>query len=904
MGKRLYLVDGNSCIYRAFYAIRGLTNDDGLPTNAVYGFTGQLLRLLREERPDLMAVVFDKSERSFRNDLYAPYKAHRPPMPEDLVEQLPYTRQVARALGLEVLEVGGYEADDVIGTLATLAAATPDVETVIVSSDKDLMQLVDARCTLLDTMRDVRYGPAEVAEKTGVRPDQIVDWLALMGDSSDNIPGVKGIGKKGAAALLEQYGDLDGLYARLEEQRGKRREHLERDRDQAYLSRTLATLACDVPLDVTLEGLRPGQPDRRRLTALFAELGFRGWHREFYEAEGEPGAGAEPEQEQPRVGGGELHLVRDEAGLRGLVAAVAAAAEVGVTALTGDAADRRRGALVGIALATSAEEAWYLPLGHDGVTAGPQVTASVALDALRPLLADPARAKVVHDAKLERQVFAHHGVPLRGVVFDTMLASYLADAGKPQHTLHQIALDRLGIDTTEREDLVGRGRGRLRFAALPPEAVRDHACDAARLPLAARDALAAELRSRGLDSLLRDLELPLAGVLADMERVGVCVDVPRLEALSTELGQRAGLLEGRALLLAGEDFNLGSPKQLGTILFDKLGLKGSKKTKSGWSTDASVLEELARAHDLPAVVLEWRRLTKLRGTYADALPALVRPESGRIHTSFHQAVAATGRLSSSDPNLQNIPIRTADGRRIREAFVAGAAGHVLLSADYSQIELRLVAHLSGDPAFLQAFREGADIHRRTAAELFEVAEEAVTREQRGMAKTINFGIMYGMSAFRLAREQSVSRSEAKAIIDAYFARYPRVLRWKKETLAEARQSGQVATLLGRVRAVPGVRARNGAARAAAERVAVNTPVQGSAADIIKLAMVRIAPRLQRELPDARMVLQVHDELVFEVPEAEAEALARLVAVEMESVVDLDVPLVVNTAWGSTWLEAH
>jgi DNA polymerase-1 len=891
--KRLYLVDGSTYIFRAFFAIRSLSSPDGLPTNAVYGFTAMLLKLIRQEKPDALAVVFDKSGRSFRNDMYPPYKAHRPPAPPDLVPQFPLVRDITRAFNIPALEMDGFEADDIIATLATRAQKA-GIETVIVSTDKDLMQLVGPGVSMLDTMKDVVYDPAAVHAKMGVRPDQVVDFLALLGDSVDNIPGVPGIGKKTAADLLGEYDSLDGIYANIGSLKGKRRENLETFKDQAYLAQKLATVACDVPVDIAIDGMGIQEPDRQALTELFGRLGFKSWHREFHESDAV--------DSEPTLASEGYTLVRTEAELAALVDALRSAPLIAFdTETTG--LDPRRSDLVGLSFAVDAKRAWYVPVRHRGPGDEKHLGPDTVLAALDPILADAARPKAAHNAKFDIQVLRHAGVTVRGLTFDTMLASYLLDPGRYAHSLDNVALDRLNYKTTKFTDVAGTGKSQVTFDYVPLATARDYACEDAQVVVALEALFRPELEAAGLTGLLTDLELPLCQVLAEMEDTGVRIDSARLEALSAELGARAERLEADAQVLAGEPFSLGSPKQIGHILFEVLGLPSSKKTKTGWSTDSSVLEELADAHPLPAQILEWRQVTKLKSTYTDVLPTLVNPNTGRIHTSYNQAVAATGRLSSTDPNLQNIPVRTEDGQRIREAFVA-EPGRVLLSADYSQIELRVLAHMAGETAMQRAFNDGADIHARTAHELFGTPEAEVTRQERSVAKTINFGILYGMSAFRLAREQNLSRSEAQAIIDRYFARYPRIQRWKDQTLEAAQKDGQVSTMLGRIRRIPDISSKNVMARRGAERVAINTPIQGTAADIIKLAMVRLHRELPKAVPDALMVMQVHDELVFEVPEASAPALSDFVTRVMGSVVQLEVPLVVNAAWGKSWLEAH
>lgn len=903
---RLYLVDGSTYIFRAFFAVRGLTNREGVPVNAVYGFTSMLLKLIKDEKPDYLAVVFDKSGKTFRSDIYPEYKAHRPPPPPDLIPQFELVREVTRAFNIPALEMASFEADDILGTLAQQGVKA-GMDVTIVSTDKDLMQLVQPGCTMLDTMKNIRYSAPEVVEKMGVEPSQIIDFLALMGDSSDNIPGVPGIGKKTAAMLLQEYVSLDGIYEHITELKGKRRENLETFKEQAYLCQTLATVKLDVPMDTPVSDLVRQDPDRSTLTEFFSRMGFKTWHREFHDgsvpetsdSSGDDGA---PAAQVVKLDASGFKLVRTESDLMRLSVMLRAAPIVAFDTET-TSVNSMEAQLVGLSFATDTRHAWYVPVAHTSEDAEPQVPLERALEVLGPILEDPTRPKAAHNAKYDRKVLARHGVRVAGAVYDTMLASYVVDPGRYAHSLDNVALDRLNHKTIKYADVAGTGKKQLRFDQVTIASALPYACEDAQLVVALKEALSGEIESAGLGAVLTEIEMPLEAILADMEMTGVSVDADLLAQLSDDLGARANQLESECHELAGEPFNLGSPKQLATILFERVGLKPGKKTKTGYSTDSSVLEKLAPQHPLPAKLLEWRSLTKLKSTYTDVLPTLVHAETGRIHTSFNQAVAATGRLSSKDPNLQNIPIRTEDGRKIREAFVA-RPGHVLLAADYSQIELRVLAHLAGDEAMVKAFRDGADIHTRTAAEIFNVFETLVSREQRSVAKTINFGILYGMSAFRLANEQGLSRRDAQDIIDRYFARYPKIEAWKEATLESARENGQVATLMGRIRKIPDITSASHMARRGAERVAINTPVQGTAADVIKKAMVALHPILKGEMPEALMVLQVHDELVFEVPEAMAESLAVRVKDVMEGIVEFDVPLEVNVAWGKNWLEAH
>ncbi len=898
MSKRLYLIDGNNYLFRAFFAIRGLSRSDGLPTNAVYGFTAMLIKLLRDEKPDYLAVTFDASSHTFRNDLYPAYKAQRPPMPEDLVPQLPIVREVVRAFQIPVVEQIGWEADDLIASLTTRARAA-GMETTLVSSDKDLYQLVGPGCTLLDTMKGVRFGPDEVRTKMGVGPDQIVDLLALMGDSVDNIPGVPGIGAKTAAALLCAHGSLDGVYASIATDtrtiKGKRREMLIAHEGDARMSQTLATVRRDVPVRFEIEELAVAEPDPAILGELFGRLEFRTWHNEYSKA-------VEKEAPRSNLSRDGYMIVTDALGLAALRTALRRAKRIAFdTETTG--LDTISAELVGLSFAVDEARAWYVPVGHRGEGAAQQLAKAEVIAVLRDVLEDPTRPKAAQNAKFDLQILHQAGVDVQGLDFDPMLASWLLDPGARSHGLDALAERWLGHRNIHFSEVTADLGDDANFSDVPLLAARDYACEDAQVAWVLCARLEAELEAQGLAGLLRDLELPLVAALAEMELAGVRVDAELLGRLSADLGERAGLLEARCHEVAGTEFAVGSPKQLGEVLFDRLGLASKKRTKTGRSTDSSVLEDLATEHELPQLVLDWRSVTKLKSTYTDVLPTLIHPVTGRIHGTFHQTGTATGRLSSSDPNLQNIPVRSDDGRRIREAFVA-APGHLLLAADYSQIDLRVLAHLCGDAQMVQAFVDRADIHARTAALLFNVDEADVSRDQRGVAKTVNFGILYGMSAHRLGREQGMTHKEAQALIDRYFARYPAIEAWKEQTLADGRKEGVVRTLMGRIRRVPDLNASSHMARAAAERIAVNTPVQGGSADIIKVAMARIRDRLRDSELAARMILQVHDELVFEVAEADVEGLRALVLTEMEGAASLRVPLVVSASAARDWLGAH
>ncbi len=886
--KRLYLVDGSSYIYRAYYAIRHLSNSKGLSTNAVLGFTNMLLKVLREERPDYVVVVFDAKRPTFRNELYPEYKANRAAMPEDLVPQVPLIKEVVRGLRIPAIEKEGFEADDIIATLAR-KAVDAGLEVTVVTGDKDLMQVVGDRVRLLDTMNDRVSGPEEVVAKFGVPPEQVVEVLGLAGDASDNIPGVPGIGAKTAGSLIREFGSIDNLLTQVDRVGGKkRRENLERYGDQARLSRELARLVYDVPVDLDLEGAARREPDVDALAPLFRELEFGRLLSEF--------------SDQTRTTGEGYRCVLDPAGLDAIAAELQRADRIALdTETTG--LDPRRAGLVGLSFSVRPGEATYIPVGHVGDGQPDQLDRDGVLDRLRPVLEDPARPKVGQNLKFDIQVLRRAGVTVAGVAFDTMIASYLARPGAKSHSLDALAAALLGHRTITFGEVTGKGKDRRGFEEVPVDEAAVYAAEDADIALRLVDELRPLLAETGQEALFRDVEMPLVEVLADMEWAGIRVDAAFLRGLSRELERRLAGLEAEIRELAGVAFNVASPKQLGEVLFEHLKLPRGRRTKTGWSTDAEVLARLAEDHPIAAKVLDYRTVAKLKSTYTDALPQLVNPDTGRIHTSFNQAVTATGRLSSSDPNLQNIPVRTEEGRRIRRAFVP-ADGNLLLSADYSQVELRVLAHMADEPEMKRAFAAGEDIHRRTAGEIFGVFPATVSDEQRRQAKTINFGVIYGMSAFGLAKALGIGRKEAQAFIDRYFDRYPRVRAFMDEMKARAREDAYVTTLLGRRCAIPEIRSRNPAVRGYAERNAINYPIQGTAADIIKVAMVAVHRRLAREGLAAKLVLQVHDELVLDVPEAEVDAVRRLVREEMERAVELSVPLEVDIGVGPDWSAAH
>ncbi len=886
--QRLYLIDGSSYIYRAYFAIRHLSNSKGFPTNAVYGFVNMLLKVVREESPDHLAVVFDAKGPTFRKEIYPEYKANRAAMPEDLVPQIPLIKEAVRGFNMPVLEKEGFEADDIIATLAKRFAAQ-GMEITVVTGDKDLMQIVSERIRLLDTMKEKVSGLSEVAERFGGGPEKVVEVQALAGDSSDNVPGVPGIGEKTAVELIREFGTVEHLLSSLDRiKQPKRRENLERYAEQALLSKRLVTLRDDVPLDLDYEQFALSSPDREALTALFKEMEFPKLLQEFSCDERTTGEG--------------YRGVLDEAELGRMIEVLRKAPRFAFDTET-TSLDATRADLVGLSFAVTPGEAWYIPLDHRYLGAPEQLDRRMVLERLRPILESPEIPKIAQNAKYDLLVMRRAGIAVAGLSVDTMIASYLAQPAAKSHGMDNLAAELLGYKTISYSEVTGKGKKQIGFSEVEVEKAVVYAAEDADITLRLAQKLEPMVAEAGQEKLFREVEMPLVEILTDMEWTGVRIDPVFLGALSREMEVKLALLEKEIHQLAGGPFNIASPKQLGEILFERLKLPRGKKTKTGWSTDVEVLTVLAEENPVAARILDYRSLAKLKSTYTDALPRLVHPETGRLHTSFNQTITATGRLSSSEPNLQNIPIRTEEGGRIREAFLP-AEGNLLLSADYSQVELRILAHLADDPVLKESFEKGEDIHRRTASEIFGVFPEVVDSEMRRRAKTINFGVLYGMSAFGLAKSLGIGRKEAQEYIDNYFARYPKVKGFMEEKVAEARAKLYVTTLLGRRCAVPEIHSKNGAFRGYAERNAINYPIQGSAADIIKVAMVRIHERLAREGLKAKMVLQVHDELVFDVPEAELEQLRALVVEEMEGAVALEVPLVVDVGVGKNWREAH
>ena len=914
----LVLVDGSSYLYRAFHALPPLTTSTGLPTGAVKGVLNMLLSLRKQYPDSPFAVVFDAKGPTFRDELFEHYKSHRPPMPDDLRVQVEPLHASVRALGLPLLCVEGVEADDVIGTLARRCASLGR-DVVISTGDKDMAQLVCPHVCLVNTMTGSVYDVEGVKAKFGVGPELIIDYLALMGDKVDNIPGVPGVGEKTAQGLLNGIaGGLDGLYANLDQVatlpiRGAKTlgAKLAEHREAAYLSYQLATIKTDVALDVDIDALQPGEPQRDALIELYRQLEFRSWLDALLrEAPAAPSAPSTDDLFAASVAVDESVPVQyvtltDPADFQSWLERLAAAEYLSLnTKLNGS--DAQQADLVGLAFAVAPGEAAYLPLAHSYMGVPAQIDRATALAALKPLLEDPARPKIVQHGKTDIEVLARYGIALRGVAFDTMLESYVLDSTATRHDLDSLALKYLGRSTTRLEDVAGKGAKQLSFDQVALEQAGPYAAEGADVALALHRVLWERLQAiPSLAGVLRDIEMPLMPVLARIECNGAYVDAQLLGKQSLELGERMVELEREAYAIAGEEFNLGSPKQLCAILYDKLNLPVLAKTATGQpSTAESVLAELAQeGYPLPQVIMHYRQVSKLKSTYTDRLPEQINPRTGRVHTSYHQAVTATGRLSSSDPNLQNIPIRTAEGRRIRQAFVA-PPGYRLLAADYSQIELRIMAHLAQDESLLNAFRLGLDVHRATAAEVFGVPLDEVTHEQRRRAKAINFGLIYGMSAFGLAKQIGVDRKEAQAYIDLYFARYPGVLAYMERTRVQAREQGFVETLFGRRLYLPEIQSRNGAMRKAAERTAINAPMQGTAADIMKRAMVAVDGWLQESGLDARVILQVHDELVLEVREDLLVQVRGPLIERMSQAASLSVPLLVEAGEGANWDEAH
>ena len=884
----LYLIDGSAYIYRAYHAIRPLSTSRGLPTHAVFGFLSILRRLLRERSPEYLAVAFDTRGPVFRHRLYDRYKANRPPMPEDLAVQIPYIRESVAAHRILVLEHDDQEADDLIASV-TARMTGQGRRVVVVSGDKDLLQLVSADVTLWDPMNDRVMDEAAVAEKYGLPPGQLLDYFALTGDSSDNIPGVPGIGPKSAQKLIGAYHTLENLYQAAPEMKpGKAVRQLLDHREQAFLSRDLVRLNHSAEVPAEIERYRVQEPDIDRLRTLYAELEFHSLLKEDLPA--------------PRIDTSRFHLVGDAAGLARLAKRLEGIDLVAVDTET-DSLDTLSAHLVGVSLCVGDGEAWYLPCGHrdaQGALQPGQLRLDDLVRTLRPVLTDGRSTKIGHNLKFDLAVLAaphNGGLELAGPLYDTMVGAWLIDPDRRSYKLDDLCKE-LGLRMTGFAEVTAGDKAADAFARVGLEAAGDYSCEDVYGALQLYRQQVEQLAATGLDRLLAEVEGPLIPVLVAMETAGILVDSDQLDSLSIEFGQRLQTFEEEIFRVAGEPFNINSPRQLGEILFEKLQLPRGRKTKTGWSTDVQVLESLSLTHELPALVLQYRNLAKLKSTYVDRLASLRNPHTGRVHTSFNQCGTATGRLSSSNPNLQNIPIRTEEGRRIRSTFIA-AEGCTLLAADYSQIDLRVLAHYSEDRELTAAFHAGQDIHRRTAAEIFFVSPELVTAEMRRVAKTINFGIIYGMSSFGLSTQLHISRKEAQTFIDRYLAHFSGIKEFMESVVGQARTDGFVTTLLGRRRYLADINSTNRVRREMAERTAINTPIQGTAADIIKLAMLRVHLELRARGLQARMLLQIHDELVFEVPLAELETVSGLVRMHMEAAMELRVPLVANLQHGQS-----
>ncbi len=888
----VYLVDGTAYVYRAFYAIRQqLSTSAGLPTKAVLGFKNMLQKLVQNEKPQYLGVAFDERGPTFRHKIDPNYKANRPPMPDDLEVQIPYIHRLTEAFNIPTIRLQGYEADDILGTLAR-RLETQGCDVVLVTSDKDLCQLVTEHTTILDTMKEQRFGVAEVKERFGVEPRYVVDFLGLMGDSSDNIPGVPGVGEKTARQLLEEFGNLDALLEQVDAvKRPKLRESLRDNAELARQSRVLATIDIETPVDVDLPALALADPNNDELTALYTELEF---HNEL-QAIRSAAPAAKPVDKDYRT-------ITDLADLDAEIAALEQADGFAVDTET-TSQDPMLADLVGISLAHKPHAGVYIPLRHSYIGAPPQLDAGLVLERLRPLLEDPAVPKYGQNIKYDIIVLQRQGITLRGVACDTMVAGYLLNPSRRAHNMDALAREYLQYEPISYTDVAGKGAKQVTFDQVEVERATEYSAEDADVTLLLAQQLQPRLAAVQLDKLFADVEMPLIDVLVALERRGMALDSAYLRQMSIHLQGRMETVVHDIHALAGEEFNVNSPPQLQRILFEQLKLPPGKKTKTGYSTDVSVLENLAVEHELPQRILQYRHLAKMKSTYVDALPQLLHPETRRLHTSLNQTIAETGRLSSSNPNLQNIPIRSQLGREIRQAFIA-APGHRLVSIDYSQIELRLLAHLSQDPVLIEAFHSGEDIHARTAMEVFGVEPAAVDDDMRRMAKTVNFGILYGLSPFGLAQRLHISVEAARTYIHNYFARYPSVKQCLDDIIGQARDQGYVTTLLQRRRYLPDIASSNRNVREAAERTAVNMPFQGSAADLIKLAMVHLHHQITSEAWPCHMLLQIHDELLFEIPDDKVSDMVPRITATMEGVWDLAVPLTVEVGQGNNWAEAH
>ncbi len=898
----IVLVDGSSYLYRAYHALPPLTNSKGSPTGAVKGVINMLKSLQKAYPDSLIVMIFDAKGKTFRSDLYADYKANRPPMPEDLRPQVAPIHQIVEALGLPLVIVEGVEADDVIGTYAKQATER-EIPVIVSTGDKDMAQLVNDHVTLINTMDNTTMDEQGVIDKFGIPAELIIDFLALMGDKSDNIPGVAGVGEKTALALLQQLGSLDTIYQDLEAVRAltfrgakKMPEKLADEKDKALLSYKLATIKCDVDLPESIDTLKSRAPNNEALFALYTDLEFKSWQQELETDE-------EVQEETPETIEAHYETVTTQAQLDDWLKKITTADLVAFDTET-TSLDFMDAEIVGLCLSVTAGEACYIPLAHDYLDAPAQLDRKQTLAIFKPILEDPNIKKVGQNLKYDAHVLLNHGIELKGIEHDTMLESYVNHSTAHRHDMDTLSQKYLGHETIHFEDIAGKGKKQLTFNQIDVDTATNYAAEDADITLRLHQVLNARLiKNEGPASIYSDIEMPLVPILTKVEHNGCLIDARALKEQSIELEAGCNQLQAQAFELAGEKFNLNSPKQLQSILFEKLDIPVIKKTPKGQpSTAEPVLQELAENYELPSIIMQYRSMKKLKSTYTDALPLQINPATGRVHTSYHQAVTATGRLSSKNPNLQNIPIRTEQGRRIRKAFIA-PKGMKLLAADYSQVELRIMAHLSGDKGLLDAFKAGADIHKATASEVFDTPLDQVTDDQRRNAKAINFGLIYGMSAFGLCKQLGINRSTAQSYVDAYFDRYPGVKSYMETIKEKAREQGFVETLFGRRLYLPEINAKNGLQRQAAERTAINAPMQGTAADIIKLAMIEIDKKLA-DFPDTKMIMQVHDELVFEVPESQLDAFTQCVKDSMQNAATLDIPLIVDVGVGNNWDEAH
>lgn len=883
----LYLIDGNSYIYRAYYAIKGLSTSKGLPTNAIYGFTTMLLKVVREKRPDYIAIAFDSPVPTERHRLFEAYKAQRPKAPNELVDQIPYIKRIVDSFRIPILEIEGYEADDILATIARRGEAK-GFDVTIVTGDKDIFQLVSSNIRTYDAMKDKIYEEKDVLDKFGVGPEKVVEVMGLMGDAIDNIPGVPGIGEKTAVELIKEFGSIENLLKNLEKvKKPKLREALERNAELARLSHRLATIHTDLPIEVDFKDFALSEPDNETLLRIIKELEFTSLLKILT-----PHANLEKK---------DYRTVITEEDFTALLEEISKNAEFSIDIET-TGKNHMVAEIVGISFSIKPNSAYYIPVGHL-YSDSPQLDKEFVLEKLRPILEDETLKKIGQNIKYELVILRNNSINLRGISFDTMIASYLLNPIKTAHNLENIALDYLDYKILTYEEVVGKGKKQIGFEMVPVDLATKYSCENADITLRLKGILSSLINEKGLNTLFYDVEMPLLEVLAEIEMNGFKIDRIVFQEMSKELDGQLNTIIERIYFLAGEEFNINSPRQLSEILFKKLGLKPTKRIKTGYSTNVEALEELSLQHELPKEILEYRNLFKIKSTYIDRLPDLINPKTGRIHTSLNQTVTATGRLSSSEPNLQNIPIRGDLGKRIREAFIA-EEGSLLLSADYSQIELRILAHLSQDKILIDAFKRGEDIHTRTATELFGLPSEMITPDMRRQAKTVNFGIIYGISPYGLSVELGINPAQAKEIIERYFERHNGVKDFIEDNLRKAEEKGYVTTILCRQRPIPELSSESPNVRQFGERLAINTPIQGSAADLIKLAMVNISKRLHKINSKTKMILQIHDELVFEVPEIEIENIKKIVRDEMEGVIEFSVPIKVDIGVGRNWAEAH